>query len=154
MNNMLNGKKIVVTGAGGLLGANVVKSILEAGGAVVATDISLGDLKTRLSSFGANNLDDNLTILELNICHSEGVKKFWGEMEGITGAVNCAYPRAKGYGAHFFDVTLETFNDNVSLHLGSAFLFMQQCASYFIKNKVTFSLVNFSSIYGVIAPKF
>jgi len=31
---------------------------------------------------------------------------------------------------------------------------MQQCASYFIRTEKAFSLVNVSSVYGVIAPKF
>jgi NAD(P)-dependent dehydrogenase (short-subunit alcohol dehydrogenase family) len=51
-------------------------------------------------------------------------------------------------------VSLEDFNENLSLHLGSSFLFMQQCAAYFVRNKTPFSLVNVSSIYGVVAPKF
>jgi NAD(P)-dependent dehydrogenase (short-subunit alcohol dehydrogenase family) len=40
------------------------------------------------------------------------------------------------------------------LHLGSAFIFTQQCAAYFNTNKQPFSLVNIASVYGVIAPKF
>ncbi|MCV5391454.1 hypothetical protein OFC62_42715, partial [Escherichia coli] len=61
MNQMLKDKKIVIAGAGGLLGASVVKSILEAGGSVVATDVSLEHLKARLSSVGVNLADTHLT---------------------------------------------------------------------------------------------
>ncbi len=151
---MLKNKKIVVAGAGGLLGACVVKSILDAGGEVVATDITLVHLTARLTSLGIDVTNIRLTICELDITDSEALKQFWGQAEGITGAVNCTYPRTKSYGAKFFDVTLDSFNDNVSIHLGSAFLFSQQCAAFFIKEKLPFSLVNISSIYGVIAPKF
>ena len=82
------------------------------------------------------------------------MRGFWYQSEGVSGAVNCTYPRTQSYGAKFFDVTIDSFNENVSIHLGSAFLFTQQCAAYFSKEKQPFSLVNISSIYGVIAPKF
>ncbi|EKO3800297.1 SDR family oxidoreductase [Vibrio harveyi] len=154
MNQMLKDKKIVIAGAGGLLGASAVKSILEAGGSVVATDVSLEHLKARLSSVGVNLADTHLTMHELNITHSDDLTRFWQEADGVTGAVNCTYPRTKSYGAKFFDVTLDSFNENVSIHLGSAFLFAQQCAAYFVNKEQPFSLVNISSIYGVIAPKF
>lgn len=68
--------------------------------------------------------------------------------------MNCSYPRNKNYGAHFFDVTLESFNENLGLHLGAHFQLMQACAAQFVAAKHPFALVNISSIYGVIAPKF
>ena len=151
---MLKDKKIVVAGAAGLLGASVVKSIIEDGGRVVATDISLENLKSRLSSNGLDVTNVNLSLSKLDITQSDDVIRFWEQAEGIHGAVNCAYPRAKNYGVKYFDVTLNSFNENVNLHLGSAFLFTQQCAAYFLSNQTPFSLVNISSIYGVIAPKF
>lgn len=154
MNQMLKDKKIVIAGAGGLLGATVTKSILESGGSVVATDVSLDHLKARLSYVGVNLSDAHLTTCELDITHSDGLTQFWQDVDGVTGAVNCTYPRTKTYGAKLFDVTLDSFNENVNIHLGSAFLFSQQCAAYFVKKELPFSLVNISSIYGVIAPKF
>src|SRR5690606_492334 len=72
----------------------------------------------------------------------------------VDGAVNTAYPRNAGYGRHFFDVTYEDFCENLSLHLGGYFLFMQQCAKYSKDRNKSFSLVNLSSIYGVMAPRF
>ncbi|MGR6832903.1 oxidoreductase [Aliivibrio wodanis] len=154
MNQMLEGKKIVVAGAGGLLGASLVKSILAADGEVVATDIDLNVLISRLESIGVDITNNRLIICKLDITNSEELQEYWTQAEGISGAVNCTYPRAKSYGVKFFDVTLDSFNENVSIHLGSAFLFSQQCAAYFLNKELPFSLVNISSIYGVIAPKF
>ncbi len=51
-------------------------------------------------------------------------------------------------------MSLDSFNENIALHLGSAFIFTQQCAKYFKNKNTPFTLVNISSIYGVIAPKF
>ncbi|MEX6326912.1 oxidoreductase [Providencia hangzhouensis] len=91
---------------------------------------------------------------ELDITNEISVKNLFSQYQQLDGAINTTYPRNKNYGKHFFDVTLESFNENLSLHLGSAFLFTQQCASYFQKTKRSFSLVNISSIYGMVAPKF
>ena len=68
--------------------------------------------------------------------------------------MNTAYPKNKNYGRKFFDVTFEDFSENLSSHLGGYFVFMQQCAAYSKSVNRAFSLVNLSSVYGVIAPRF
>ena len=154
MNNLLVGESILVVGAGGLLGVKVIKGALDQGAKVIALDLSLKNLQDNLSKEGIDLTSSNIVCSSLDItCADEVINLFKSDIE-ITGAVNCTYPRNKTYGAHFFDVKLDNFNDNVALHLGSAFLFTQQCAKYFKLNKKRFSLVNISSIYGVIAPKF
>ena len=67
--------------------------------------------------------------------------------------VNAAYPRNKNYGRHFFDVEYEDFCENVSVHLGGYFLTSQQFAKYFAETGCG-NIINISSVYGVIAPKF
>lgn len=154
MNNLLVKECVLVIGAGGLLGAQVTKNALEQGATVIAVDLSLAGLQEKLSKEGIDIANPNLSCSSLDITVEEDVIKFFESDIKITGAVNCTYPRNKAYGAHFFDVKISDFNENLSLHLGSAFLFTQQCAKYFKLNKKPFSLVNISSIYGVIAPKF
>lgn len=154
MNNLLVGESVLVIGAGGLLGTKVTKYALEQGAKVIAADLSLDNLQARLSKEGIDIANSNLSFARLDITAEDDVINFFESGIEITGAVNCTYPRNKAYGAHFFDVKISDFNENLSLHLGSAFLFTQQCAKYFKANKKPFSLVNISSIYGVIAPKF
>ena len=154
MNKLLVGETVLVLGAGGLLGTKVTKHALDQGAKVLAVDLSLDNLKTRLLKDGVDITNPNLSLSILDITAEQDLTSFFGRNKKITGAVNCAYPRNKSYGAHFYDVKLSDFNENSSLHLGSSFLFIQQCAKYFELNKKPFSLVNISSIYGVIAPKF
>lgn len=154
MNDLLVDECVLVIGAGGLLGTQVTKSALEQGAKVIAVDLSLDNLLEKLSKEGVNTANLNLCCHSLDITVEDDVSKFFESGIEITGAVNCTYPRNKAYGAHFFDVKTSNFNENLSLHLGSAFTFTQQCAKYFKLNKRPFSLVNISSIYGVIAPKF
>lgn len=155
MEKLLENKSILVAGAGGLLGSNLVKAILNQGGKVIAADINVDLLKERLTSLDINLDSKTLSVKMLDVTNEESVKSlFYQEGLNIDGAVNSTYPRNKTYGKHFFDVSLDSFNENLSLHLGSAFLFSQQCAAYFQREKTPFSLINISSIYGVIAPKF
>lgn len=151
----LNKKSIVVAGAAGRIGQQLVKSLLDSGANVTAVDQServLLDLKERHPE------DDRLVYAVADITKKENIllvidvatKKFGI----IDGAVNTTYPRNSNYGRAFLDVSYNDFCENLSLHLGGYFLFMQQCANYSIKNKINFSLVNISSIYGVMAPRF
>lgn len=154
MNEQLANKKILIAGAGGLLGSQLVVSILEQGAKVIAADLDLEKTKTNLERLGVKLDDASLELHKLDISNEQAVKELFTSDIKIDGAVNCTYPRNKSYGNHFFDVTLESFNENISLHLGSSFLFTQQCAAYFNKHKAPLSIVNISSIYGVVAPDF
>ncbi len=154
MNGLLNKQKIVVAGAGGLLGAKVVKDALKQGAQVIAADINVELMREKLIVQQVDLSNEGLTLKLLDVTNEESVKAFFASQVDLTSAVNSTYPRNLTYGAHFFDVSLDSFNENLSLHLGSAFLFTQQCAAYFKKDQMPFSLVNISSIYGVVAPKF
>ncbi|MBI6853132.1 SDR family oxidoreductase, partial [Pseudomonas cichorii] len=150
---MLADKKILVAGAAGLLGERLVARLLSHGAEIIAVDLNLAVLqeKYKLSELLSN---PRLSVAELDLNNALKVSDFFQFVEGIDGAVNCAYPRNKQYGRSFYQVELDDFNENVSLHLGSSFLFIQHCARYFQRNQTPFSLVNISSIYGVVAPKF
>lgn len=154
MKGLLKNKCFLVAGAGGLLGSRLVPSILDQGANVIAADINVDLMTQRLINLGVDTADENLRLISLDVTCEVSIKAFFAQQEHMDGAVNATYPRNKTYGSHFFDVSFASFNENISLHLGSAFLFTQQCASYFKKHETAFSLVNISSIYGIVAPKF
>lgn len=151
---MLNNQKILVAGAGGLLGAMLVKELVKHGADVLAVDIDLTRVKIRFDELDIDTQDGKVTLHQIDLSDKNAVSTLFSIKNDLTGAVNCSYPRNKNYGKHFFDVAVEDFNENISLNLGASFLFMQQCASYFKRTNSPFSLVNISSIYGVIPPKF
>lgn len=151
---MLKGKKILVAGASGLLGINLVIHLLKQGAFVIALDIDLSRLKTLLQDVDECIVKDNIGFITADLTDEAAVIKTFESLKGLDGAVNCSYPRNANYGRSFFEVGLKDFNENVSLSLGAAFLFSQQCANYFKKEGTPFSLVNISSVYGVVAPKF
>lgn len=154
MRKDLENKKILIVGAGGLLGSHLVELILSLGGKVIAADINISFMKKRFQSFEVNVDGSNLSLVEVDITLENDAKELFFRVGCLDGAVNCTYPRNANYGMEFSKVELSSFNENVSLHLGSAFLFMQQCVKYFKNRKESFSLVNLASIYGVVAPRF
>ena len=151
---MLNKNRYLVIGGGGLLGSHLVSEILLAGAEVIAVDRDLDLMKKTLVSLSIQLDSPKLNLNSLDITNEAKTKKFFNEIDRIDGAVNCSYPRGENYGAAFFEVSQQDFNHNVAFHLGSAFLLMRECASYFNKNKHAFSLVNLASIYGSSAPDF
>ncbi|MAD74957.1 MAG: flagellin modification protein A [Rheinheimera sp.] len=150
---MLDNKTILIAGAGGLIGRTVVKACLAQNAMVIASDLDQNKLEHLLLQDGIDIHNDKLQLATLDLQQADSISEILSQYQP-DGAVNCSYPRNKDYGKHFFEVSLQSFNDNLSLNLGSAFLFMQQCAAYFKQQPREFSLVNLSSVYGVVAPRF
>lgn len=149
---MLTGKTVLVAGAAGLLGSTLCLALLQRGAVVIAADLDLNKLRQRF--IRVDSKEQQLTLHQIDFNQPEQVASLFAAYPQLTGAVNCTYPRHPSYGQHFFDVTLKSFNENVQLHLGVAFLFAQQAAKHFCHHQKPLSLVNLSSVYGVIAPKF
>jgi len=154
LRTQLSGKRFLIAGAGGLLGTRIIAGLLDQGAAVVAADLDVNATKSRLTELGIAARPEQIGIIELDIADEESVKRAFYNIGIIDGAVNTTYPRNKNYGRSFFDVTLKDFNENLAMNLGGSFLFLQQCANYFNKSLIPFSLVNISSVYGVKAPDF
>ncbi len=154
---MLTGKIIVVTGGAGLLGREFVQKIAESCGYTVIAEVNeiLGKkVKDELNSVLKS---DNVDFYPIDITSKESIQNLittvmtkFGKIDAI---VNNAYPRNKNYGRHFFDVEYKDFCENVNLHLGGYFLVSQIFAKFFTEQGWG-NIINISSIYGVIAPRF
>lgn len=153
MKKKINSENILVIGAGGLLGSSLVERLLKEEKNVIATDSNFARLEEVLSDT-REKYNSNLLLKEIDINNKDSINDILYQGPNISGAVNCSYPRTNNFGKHFFDISISDFNEMLTINLGSAFLFMQQCADYFLSKDINFSLVNVSSIYGVINPKF
>jgi NAD(P)-dependent dehydrogenase (short-subunit alcohol dehydrogenase family) len=143
---MLENKKFIVIGASGLLGSKVVESILSNHGEVIAIDNDVKKLKDLYKN--------KISIIKMNINNNVSLQKIIMNSKDISGLVNCAYLKNKNFGKKFEDVKVESFNENVSLNLGTTFNINKICVEWFNKYKREFSLINIGSIYGSITPKF
>jgi len=154
---MLSSQVVVITGGAGLIGQEFVKAVVEKNGIAIIADINeeLGNqVKNDLSKeFETSNID----FVQLDITSKDSLQECINYLKEkynrIDALVNNAYPRNKNYARHFFDVEYEDFVENIGLNLGGYFTTSQQFSKYF-KTQGYGNIINISSIYGVIAPKF
>jgi NAD(P)-dependent dehydrogenase (short-subunit alcohol dehydrogenase family) len=153
-NLLLQGKTILVVGAAGRIGRNIVDAVLSVGGRAIALDTDAAGLEALAETYGTDALDRATVDMADRASINRALIAAHDRFGAVNGAVNTAYPRNPNYGRHFFDVEYADFCENTGLHMGGYFLFMQACAHYALDRRQAFSLVNLSSIYGSMTPRF
>lgn len=152
----LRDKVIVVTGGAGVIGRCFVRLIVEQGGIAVAADIDFDAVK-RLAYEMGQECSGRIEAAPLDITSKDSICTLISDLRQrhgrIDAVVNNAYPRNSNYGRKLEDVTYADFCENVDMHLGGYFLVAQQFAAFF-REQGRGNIVNMSSIYGVIAPRF
>lgn len=154
---MVKDKVVVITGGAGLLGKEFIKAVIENDGIAIIADINSDIGNSAKESLSLELNTENIDFVELDITSKESLQQCinylntkYGKVDAL---VNNAYPRNKNYGKHFFDVEYSDFCENLNLNLGGYFLASQQFAKYF-QTQGYGNIINISSIYGVIAPRF
>jgi len=153
---MLTNKVVVVTGGAGFLGKTFCRCIAAQNGIAVISDNNIEAARNVADSvndeYKGRAIAHSLDITEVESIQNLLVllKKEYGHVDAV---VNNAYPRNKNYGKKLEEVTYESFCENSNLHLGGYFLVAQQFSIYF-KNQGYGNIINMSSIYGSIAPRF
>lgn len=140
----LENKVIVITGGNGLLGLEMVKEVVSAGGTVVCADIS------KKESSDVDQFIGDLTQPEQVDALIDYVLEKYGKIDGW---VNNAYPRTADWGAHLPEIPYESWRKNVDMHMNSYFLCCQRVLEK-MKEKGSGSVVNLSSIYGILGADF
>jgi NAD(P)-dependent dehydrogenase (short-subunit alcohol dehydrogenase family) len=138
----LKDKVFVVTGGNGLLGKQIISRLRNAGAVAIAADINV------------ENASDEVYI----DITSEGsvqqvIQTIMKQHGKIDGWVNNAYPRTKDWGNKLEDVPFESWRKNVDMHLNGYFI-CSKLALEQMKVQQSGSLINMSSIYGIVAPDF
>jgi NAD(P)-dependent dehydrogenase (short-subunit alcohol dehydrogenase family) len=136
-------KVIVVTGGNGLLGKQMVSTFRENGAITISVDIKF-DLQGQ-DDFLMDITDEHSVKSLVNLI----VKKY----NKIDGWVNNAYPRTTDWGSKFENILLESWRKNVDMHLNGYFLCCQVVLEQ-MKIQGFGSLINMSSIYGLVGPDF
>ena len=136
-------KIIVVTGGSGLLGKQMVSTFRKNGAITISVDIH----------FDEQCQDDYL----MDITNEDSVKNviysIITKYNKIDGWVNNAYPRTNDWGNEFENILLESWRKNVDMHLNGYFICCQHVLKQ-MKIQGFGSLINMSSIYGLIGPDF
>lgn len=154
---MLKDKVVVITGGAGLIGQEFVKAVVEHDGIAIMADINNSVGLATEAKLRQELASKNICFVGLDITAKSSIQSMLDELHDrygrIDALVNNAYPRNKNYGRRFFDVEYTDFCENLSLNLGGYFLMSQVCATYFQKQGYG-NIINISSVYGVIPPKF
>ncbi len=143
------GKVCVVTGGLGFLGREVVKGLSDFGGVVYAADTVEASKKS-----GARNKFFIPMDISSEESLREGLSAIFSKEKKIDVLVNCAYPRTKDWGDLLEKVSFSSWNENVESHLGGYFLSCRAAAEIMKENKAGGAIINFASIYGMVAPDF
>lgn len=156
MNGLLQGKRVVITGGAGLLGRTFCMAIAEHGGQAVVADRNL-DAAQQVVSDIEQRYPGGAVATVLDITDKNSIDHLVDDVHSrygcIDAVVNNAYPRNSRYGRRMEEVEYEDFCDNLGMHLGGYFLVMQRFADYFGRTG-SGNMINVSSIYGVVAPRF
>lgn len=143
--NMLKDKIIVVTGGKGLLGNAFVQELLAKEGTVIVLD------NNATTDLNKNEINCDITD-KPSIQHAMDL--ILAKYGRIDGWVNNAYPRTEDWGKKPFDEeSMESFSKNVEWHLGGYVKCCQLVLNQ-MKQQQSGSLINMSSIYGVVGPDF
>lgn len=136
-------KIIVITGGGGLLGSQMVKTFREEGARVIAADLK----------FSVDHEDNFLIDITDETSIKTAVQTIVSKYGRIDGWVNNAYPRTKDWGNKLEDIAIDSWRQNVDMHLNGYFLCCQIVLMQ-MKEQGFGSLINLSSIYGLVGPDF
>jgi NAD(P)-dependent dehydrogenase (short-subunit alcohol dehydrogenase family) len=143
MNNLAD-KVIIVTGGNGLIGRSII-SDLQLNKAIV--------LNAELSTDNKTNADYIQCDITSQQSVENAIKHVIDKYGKIDGWVNNAYPRTADWGTKFENIPYESWKKNVDLQLNSIFLCCQTVLKVMQKQK-SGSIINISSIYGVVGPDF
>lgn len=151
----------VVVGASGLIGNAVVNALADAGAKIICLDLSHEKIR-RPASCSEIKIDFDITSEDSveNFFERQLLsKEFFGLARNVVDSasswafVNCSYPRTANWPKLGFEnVTLDNWNQNVELHLGSTFHFTKKAVLFLKQHNVGGSIVNFASIYGLVGP--
>lgn len=146
----LQDKVVVLTGAAGIIGTEVVRSFLEAGARVFAVDRNKALLQQKLGPESAS-----LLHCAADVTDRESLLRARSELGGRWGAADVLLNNAAAKSANFFEpfetFPLDDWNEVMTVNLTGAMLAAQVFGTP-MAERGHGSIVNTLSIYGIVAP--
>lgn len=141
----LSSNHVVICGSNGLIGKELVKCFKDLGAKVTGLDINNQNLADAddFFQFDMNSLSSVKDSTE-HLIQKNGKIDSW---------INVAYPRTKDWSKKLEEADLSWFNENTNLHLGGYFQ-TSKIVLELMKKQGSGSLINYSSIYGIVGPNF
>lgn len=150
----LTNKVVVITGGAGLLGKEIVQALGFYHAKVFIAEINEIEGKEIVSKY---RNDFSVEYVALDITSEESIKRciqnIMHDQDKIDVWINNAYPRTDDWGVKLEDIPFSSWRKNIDMHLNGYYLCNKYIAEI-MKNQGFGSVINFSSIYGVVGPDF
>ncbi len=152
----LDGKTAVVAGGLGLIGKEVSIALAQVGAKTVVLDIDKKKGKDFEKEAKKQKLDINFKEFDITNfkTYEETLKQIEKDYGKIQIWINTAYPRTKDWANRLEDIKSGSWQENVDMHMNSYCLLTRDVAENMKQKKVKGSIINLSSIYGVVSPDF
>ena len=150
----LKGKTAFITGGVGLIGAEISKALASAHAKTIIIDIDENSgmkLSEKLINMGYNAFFENIDITDLNNI-DRNIDQLFEKYNGIDIWINSAYPRTEDWGNKVEDLCLDSWRENVDMHMNS-YSWISRKVCLLMKGKGG-SLINIGSTYGVLGNDF
>lgn len=149
----LHNKVAVVTGGAGLLGKKFCLSLANAGAKVILADINEAQAKASIQELGNTSIESSVLDISKEESVILGTEAIIKKHKKIDIWVNNAYPRTADWGLKFENIPWESWKQNINKHLNGYALCCQKVAEI-MKLQKSGSIINMSSIYGIVGPDF
>ena len=150
---MLSSKVVLVAGACGLLGQQIVREIVEQNGCVLATDIDAEKSKKIYFNLYLQNKFTLHQWISLMLIPIDKAIAIGSDYFGLLDAcVNSAYPRSQKWGKPFEELEIEYIQENLKLQLGGAIILSQRLMKQFVLQEHG-NFIHLSSIQGSCSTK-
>lgn len=154
----LQGRVALITGGGGHIGAVAGEALAELGAAIVVLDVEQ-ELCSRVAEkihgeFGVETLPLVIDLADEGIVRSvpKTILDRFGRLDIL---INCAAfvgtSNLKGWAVPFLEQRSDIWKSVLDVNLTAPFILVQACAEILKKSRHG-SVVNISSIYGVVGP--
>jgi NAD(P)-dependent dehydrogenase (short-subunit alcohol dehydrogenase family) len=159
MNNLFNleGKNIILTGGAGMLGSYFSRTLVDNG-----ANLAILDLNQQAVTKLANELkSDHSKVIgiecdvsnELSVENAvQGVISEFGRIDVLINNAATKSDDLKAFFQPFEKYSLETWQKIMSVNIDGMFLMAKHVGAHMIDNKIPGSIIQTSSIYGVVAP--
>ncbi|PKM82388.1 MAG: short-chain dehydrogenase [Firmicutes bacterium HGW-Firmicutes-14] len=144
----LEGKVAIITGGAGLLGKETAKGLCDFGAKTVVADISLDKAQAVV-----DGLQGVATAEFIDISDEKSVEDLISKYEKIDIWINNAYPRTADWGVKFENIPVQSWRQNVDMHLNGYFICCQKAAQK-MREVQSGTIINIASIYGMLGPDF